>query len=288
MQLCHRYRLDFRPDTHGHAEFFVQPLRHLRVLLEVSTGVFAALPDALSAIAEPGAGLLDHVLHDTDVDEIPLTRSALAVKNVEFGFFERRSDLVLDDLNPRPIAHHVLAVFDRRDTADIDTHGRIELQSPASGCGLRAAEHHADLLADLVDEDHAGVGPRHHAGKFSQRLRHQPRMQADVVIAHIAVEFRLRYQRGDRVDDRDIDRSALDERGGDFERLFARVRLRYEQVVDVHAEFAGIGGIERMFGIDERRHTAEFLRLGDYLQRQRRFARRFRSVDLDHATAGES
>ena len=40
-----------------------------------------------------------------------------------------------------------------------------------------------------------------------------------------------------------------------------------------------------MFGVDERRHAAELLRLGDDLQRQRRLARRLRPEDLDDAAA---
>ena len=36
-------------------------------------------------------------------------------------------------------------------------HRGIELQRAAAGGGFRIAEHHADLLADLVDEDQAGV-----------------------------------------------------------------------------------------------------------------------------------
>ena len=42
-----------------------------------------------------------------------------------------------------------------------------------------------------------------------------------------------------------------DQRTGDFERLFAVVRLRNDQIVDIDAEFARIGRIERVFGIDE-------------------------------------
>ncbi|MGC4083478.1 MAG: hypothetical protein QM736_15545 [Vicinamibacterales bacterium] len=69
----------------------------------------------------------------------------------------------------------------------------------------------------------------------------------------------------------------------DFERLLAVVGLRDEQVVDVDTELPGVHRVERMLGVDERRHAAEPLRLGDHLQRQRGLARRFRSEDLDDA-----
>ena len=70
--------------------------------------------------------------------------------------------------------------------------------------------------------------------------------------------------------------------------LFAGVRLRHEQVVDLDAEFFGIGRIECMFGIDEGRRAAGTLGRSDDLQCQRGLAGRFRSVDLDDATARQT
>jgi hypothetical protein len=46
--------------------------------------------------------------------------------------------------------------------------------------------------------------------------------------------------------------------------------------------------VERVLGVDERRHPAELLRLGDDVQRQRRLARRFGPEDLDHPAAGHA
>ena len=71
----------------------------------------------------------------------------------------------------------------------------------------------------------------------------------------------------------------------DFERLLAVVGLRDEQVVEIDAELLRVGRVERVLGVDERRHAAELLRFGDDLQRQRRLARRLRSEDLDDAAA---
>ena len=76
-----------------------------------------------------------------------------------------------------------------------------------------------------------------------------------------------------------------DEHFDDFERLFAVVGLRDEQVVEIDAELLRVGRVERVLGVDERRHAAELLRFGDHLQRQRRLARRLRPEDLDDAAA---
>ena len=79
------------------------------------------------------------------------------VHHVELGDAERRGDLVLDHLRPHPLADHLLALLELADAADVDAAGGVELQRPAAGRGLGTAEHHADLLADLVDEDHRGL-----------------------------------------------------------------------------------------------------------------------------------
>ena len=51
-----------------------------------------------------------------------------------------------------------IAVLDGADLADVQAHGGVELQGVAAGGGLGVAEHHPDLHADLVDEDHRGHG----------------------------------------------------------------------------------------------------------------------------------
>ena len=135
------------------------------------------------------------------------------------------------------------------------------------------AEHHADLHADLVDEDDHRVRALDVAGQLAQRLRHQARLQADVRIAHVAFDLRLRRQRRDRIDDDHVDR------------LFAGIRLRHQQIVDIDAELVGIGRVERVFGVDERGRAAGFLAFGDDLQRQRGLTRGFRAVDLDDPAA---
>ena len=46
--------------------------------------------------------------------------------------------------------------------------------------------------------------------------------------------------------------------------------------------------VKVVLGVDERARTTELLRLGDNLQGERRLARRFRTVDLDHAPARQT
>ncbi len=98
---------------------------------------------------------------------------------------------------------------------------------------------------------------RNDAGELAQRLRHQARLQAHLRIAHFAFEFGFGDQGGHRVHDDDVHGVRADQRFGNFQGLLAVVRLRDEEVVDIHAQFAGVDGIERVLGVDERRLPAQ-------------------------------
>ena len=92
-------------------------------------------------------------------------------------------------------------------------------------------------------------------------------------VAHLAVEFRLGYQGGHRIDHQHVDGIGGDERAGDLERLLAVVGLRDQQVVHVHAQLARVDRVQGVLGVDEGRHAARLLRLGDDLQRHGGLAR---------------
>jgi hypothetical protein len=70
--------------------------------------------------------------------------------------------------------------------------------------------------------------------------------------------------------------------------LLARIGLRDQQLVHVDAELLGVARVECVLGIDKSRRTAEFLGLGNDLQRQRGLAGRFGTIDLDHAPARQA
>ena len=128
-----------------------------------------------------------------------------------------------------PLADDFFAFFELPDATDINPARAIELQGPSARGRFRAAEHHADLLADLVDEDHGRLALGDHPGELAQRLAHQPGLQADVRIADISFELLLRHQSGHRVDDDHIDGVRLDEHFGDVHGLFAAARLAHQQ-----------------------------------------------------------
>ena len=77
----------------------------LGVLLEERLGVFAALAEPLAAVLEPGA-VFSTTLRSTARSTRSPSADALVVHDVEFGFAERRRDLVLHDLHARAAADH--------------------------------------------------------------------------------------------------------------------------------------------------------------------------------------
>ena len=155
------------------------------------------------------------------------------------------------------------ALLEALDAAEVDADGAVELERAAAGGRLRVAEDDADLLAQLVDEDDGGAGARDGAGELAQRLRHEARLQAGQRVAHLALDLGARHERGDGVDDDDVDGVGADERLADLERLLAGVGLRDEQVVDVDADGRGEGRVERVLDVDVGGDAAELLGLGD-------------------------
>ena len=62
-------------------------------------------------------------LSTAEVEQIAFARDAFAVDDVEFGFAERRRDLVLHDFDLGAVADDLVAILDGGDAADIDADG---------------------------------------------------------------------------------------------------------------------------------------------------------------------
>src|SRR5690606_29265737 len=152
-------------------------------------GVLAALADPGRVVGEPGAGLLhDPGLH-AEIDQLAHLGDTLAIHDVELDLLEGRGHLVLDHLDAGLVADDLVALLDGAYAADIEADGGIEFQRVAAGGRLGAAEHDADLHADLVDEDHHAARLGYRRGELAQRLAHQPRLQAGQAVAHLAFQL---------------------------------------------------------------------------------------------------
>src|SRR5262245_58134648 len=84
-----------QPD--GLADLPLDLVADVDVLGEELPGVLSTLSELVALVGEPGAGLLDDLEVDADVEERALLGDALAVHDVELALTERRCNLVLDD-----------------------------------------------------------------------------------------------------------------------------------------------------------------------------------------------
>src|SRR2546423_7781452 len=277
--------------------FFVEPGFDRGLDLFVERGVvfqrvfagIATLGKLSAFVAEPRASLLDNLFFERKIEERAGRGNPLVVHDVDLRFGEWRRDFVLHHFHARPVAgDNTVRLFDRANPANIDADARVKLQSLAARRRLGIAEHHADLFADLIGENAAGPRLGNQRGQFAHRGAHQTRLRTDRGVADLALEFLFRDQRGDGIEDDDVERVGADERLDDPKRFFAGARLRDEQVVHVDAEPTRVLRIERVLDVDERRQAAALLGLGDDRKRERRFARRFRPIDFDDAAPRKS
>ena len=104
---------------------------------------------------------------------------------------------------------------------------------------------------------------------------------------HLGVEIQI-FIVMELIHNQHVDRSGTDQRLGDFQCLLAAIRLRDQQVVDIHAQFARVGGVQGVLGIDKCGQAACLLRLGDDLQADRRLARGLGAEDLADTAAGDA
>src|SRR5205807_7140994 len=157
--------------------------------------VLAALAEPEVAVVEPRAGFLDELVEEGQVEQVGLAGDPVSVHHVELADAERRRDLVLDDLGLDPRAHDLFAILDRPDPPDVNPARAVELERAAARSRLGAAKHHADLLADLVDEDQHAFGPRDPTGELAQGLAHQPSLDSDEAVTDLPLDFGPGHQR---------------------------------------------------------------------------------------------
>src|SRR5207302_5516347 len=87
---------------------------------------------------------------------------------------------------------------------DLTNHFRTPVRQHHTSVVVEAAKEHAYLLPNLVDEHDRGARLADRPDELAQRLGHQPRLEADVRIAHLALQFGARDQGGHGVHHDDI------------------------------------------------------------------------------------
>ena len=209
------------------------------------------MADASLAVAVPASALLHDAIVGRQIEDVAFEADAAGTEHVELGDAERRCHLIFNHFGFHANAGGFVTVFQCGQSADIDAAGTVEFQSTTARCCFRAAEHHANFLTNLVDEDDAGFRAGDCTGQFSHGLTHHACLKSHVSVANFSIEFCFGNEGGDGIDHDDIDGVGANEHLGDLQGLFAVRWLADEQFFQIDAEPLGPGGIERMFGIDE-------------------------------------
>ena len=175
------------------------------MLAQERLGGLATVAELVLAIGKPGPHLFTDAALDGHIQNRALFGDAGAVHDVKLGRTERSRHLVLNDLGTNAIADNLVLELDGIDFANIDSHGREELERAASRGGLGVAEHDADLLAQLVNEDAGRVGLGKRAGELAECLAHQASLQTHRRVTDLALDLGTWSQGGNRVDDDGVD-----------------------------------------------------------------------------------
>ena len=134
--------------------------------------------------------------------------NAFTVHNIKFCLFERRSDFIFNDFHAGTVAYHIVAVFQSFNPSYIHADSGIKFQRSAAGSCFWISEHNSDFFTDLIDKNSSTFGLGNDTGQLTQSLTHQPGLQANVRITHLAFDLCTRYQSRYGVDNDDIDSAA--------------------------------------------------------------------------------
>ena len=125
-------------------------------------------------------------------------------------------------------------------------------------------------------------------GELAQGLGHEPGLQAHVDVTHLSLDLGPGCERGHGVDHDHGDGPRADEHVGDLQSLLTGVGLGDQHLVHVHADGAGVDGVEGVLGVDVGTHPAHALRLGHDVQGQRGLAGGLGSKDLRDPPTGQT
>ena len=108
------------------------------------------------------------------------------------------------------VAKGIVTVLDLGGAADVQTHGCVELEGVAAGGCFRIAEHNADFLTQLVDENAAGAGFGDVGGEFAESLGHEAGLEAHFIVSHLSLNLCAGSEGCHRVNDHYVYGAAAD------------------------------------------------------------------------------
>ena len=236
-------------------------------------------------------GLVEKITAELNahINDFTHTINPLTVHNLKFSLLEGRRHFVLHNFQLGTVTGDAaIRRFDAGGAADVAADRAVELESTSTRLGLGITKHNPDFLADLVGEDHDGARLGNDGSELAERSAHETGLGTHGGVADLTVEFLLRHEGGDGVEDDDVEGVGADEGLDNAERFFTGTGLGKEEVVEVDTQFPGILGVKGMLDIDKGGEAAHLLCLGNDGERQRGFTGGFGPEYFDDAAARES
>jgi hypothetical protein len=166
--------------------------------------------------------------------------------------------------------------------ADVEAHRGIELERVAAGGGLGLPNITPIFMRIWLMKMTSVFERLMLPVSLRSAWRHEARLQADMLgVAHFALDFRLRRQRRDRVDDHHVDGAGAHQHVGDFSACSPVSGCETSRSSTFTPSFSAYCGSSACSASTNAAVPPFLLRLGDHLQRERGLAGRLRTVDLD-------
>ena len=170
-----------------------------------------------------------------------------------------------------PGTNDLIPFLDIANFTHINANRSVKFESLTTSGDFRIAKHDTNFVAKLIGKDDDAFALGDGPGNLAKSLTHEPSLHPHGSIPHLTLYLGLGNQSGHRVNDDDIDTARADKCLGDFQSLFAVVRLREEKAVQINSDGLGASRVDGMLGIDECGNSTGFLGFGNDVESESSF-----------------
>ncbi len=125
---------------------------------QIILGGFPSLAETLILVGIEGAAFLDYLERGGKVENVAGLGNTLVVHDVKFSRTEGSGNFVFHHAHTHAVANDFSANLDGLHPANVKTNRSVELQRHTASGRFGVAVHRSYFLAQLVSEDHGGLG----------------------------------------------------------------------------------------------------------------------------------
>ena len=180
-------------------------------VFQPTNNVDLSLTNLLTVVWEPWSWLHDNVLISSQIDHFTSLWNSLTKQDFNFHFTEWCCNLVLHNLDTGNVTNwlHIVTVslgsIDTTLTTNVQTYWWVELQCTSTRCRFWVTKHDTNLFTQLVDKDCRRTSLQDSTWHLTQSLWHHTGLQTDSWVTNFTVDFGLRRQSGNWVDNNHVD-----------------------------------------------------------------------------------